>query len=458
MNHIAKAVEEVKALLGDRLSTAPAVLNTHGENETYFPHTPPDAVAFPNGASEVSEIVKICARHNCPIVPWGVGTSLEGHALPVRGGITLNMQNMADVIEVMDADLAVRVGPGITRERLNAELRATGLFFPVDPGANASLGGMAATRASGTTTVRYGTMRENVLGLEVVLADGRILRTGSTAKKSSAGYDLTKLMIGSEGTLGIITELTLRLQGQPEAVSAAVCSFPSVADAVNTVIASVQMGISMARMELVDPNSMKAINDYSNLNYPLEPHLFLEFHGSSAGVAEQADIVGDIAAENGGTDFQWTSKTEDRTKLWHARHNAYFATKAQFPGQLGLSTDVCVPISKLAEAIAETQADLEAHKITGNIIGHVGDGNYHTLLFAPPEDKDALNLNLKLAGRMAERALRLGGTVTGEHGIGMGKMKFMEAEHGAGWQVMAEIKRALDPQNILNPGKVVEIN
>ncbi len=458
MSHNANAIDEVKALLGERLSTSQSVRDTHGENEAHYPHTPPDAVAFPNSAQEVAEIVKICAKHRCPIVPWGVGTSLEAHALAIRGGITLNMQNMNKIVEVMDADLAVRVGPGITRSRLNSELRATGLFFPVDPGADASIGGMAATRASGTTAVRYGTMRENVLGMEVVTADGRIIRTGTTAKKSSSGYDLTKLMIGSEGTLGIITELTLRLQGQPDAIAAAVCPFPDVASAVNTVISAVQIGIPMARMELIDPNSMKAINAYSDLSYPEEPHLFLEFHGSKTAVVEQSETLAEIAKENGGSDFQWTTKTEERSKLWQARHDAYFATKAQYSGQLGLSTDVCVPISQLATAIDETMEDLDSHKVVGNIVGHVGDGNYHALLFAPADDKNALDLNLKLAGRMAERALKLGGTVTGEHGIGMGKMKYMQAEHGDAWQVMAQIKQALDPENILNPGKIVEIN
>jgi len=458
MSDIAAAITEIKAFLGDRLNTTQAMRDLHGQNETYFTPTPPDAVAFARTTQEVSDIVKACAKHNCPVIPWGVGTSLEGHALPVRGGITIDLSEMNQVLEVLTQDLLTVVQPGLTREALNQDLRATGLFFPVDPGANATLGGMAATRASGTTAVRYGTMRENVLAMEVVLADGRIIRTGTRASKSSAGYDLTKLFIGSEGTLGIITELTLKLQGQPDCTAAAVCEFPTIQAAVDTVIMSVQMGVPMARIELVDETSIRAINNYSNTAYPEIPHLFMEFHGSEVAVKDQSQTMQDIIAETGGGGFQWSSKPEDRTKLWAARHQAYYATKALFPDQLGLSTDVCVPISQLGQAITDTQADLQDHGVVGAIIGHVGDGNYHTLMFADPDDMDALALNKKLAQRMAERAVQIGGTVTGEHGIGMGKMDLLIQEHGEAVNIMADLKRTLDPQNILNPGKIVQIN
>jgi len=365
---------------------------------------------------------------------------------------------MNQVLEILDEDLLAVVQPGVTREELNQELRATGLFFPVDPGANATLGGMTATRASGTTAVRYGTMRENVLAMEVVLADGRIIRTGTRASKSSAGYDLTKLFVGSEGTLGIITELTMKLQGQPECTAAAVCDFPSIQAAVDTVIMSVQMGIPMARIELVDDTSIRAINNYSKTDYPEIPHLFMEFHGSDVSVKDQSETMEGIISEMGGGSFQWSTKPEDRTKLWAARHQAYYATKALFPDQLGLSTDVCVPISQLGQAITDTQADLKENDVVGTIIGHVGDGNYHTLMFADPNDPEALALNKKLAKRMAERALKIGGTVTGEHGVGMGKMDLLIQEHGEAVNIMADLKRTLDPQNIMNPGKIVQIN
>jgi D-lactate dehydrogenase (cytochrome) len=458
MSNIAGAISELKTLLGKRLNTTRAVLDIHGSSETYFAPTPPDAVAFAHNTQEVSGIVKICAKHDCPIIPWGVGTSLEGHALAIKGGVTVDLSEMDQVVQIYPEDLLAVVQPGITREALNEDLRATGLFFPVDPGANATIGGMTATRASGTTAVRYGTMKENVLALEVVLADGRIIRTGSRAKKSSSGYDLTNLMVGSEGTLGIITEVTLRLQGQPDAIAAAVCDFPDVDAAVNTVIAAVQMGIPMARMELLDAQSMQALNQYSQLGLPEKPHLFMEFHGTDASVAEQSEVLKELATDMGGGDFQWSTKTEDRNKLWHARHNAYHATKALKPGFQGMSTDVCVPISKLAQAIADTAKDVSDHGMFAPILGHVGDGNYHTLFLTDPEKPEELVLAKKLSHRMNARALELGGTVTGEHGIGMGKMKYMAEEHGDGWSVMADIKRALDPQNIMNPGKVVQVN
>ena len=458
MSDISGAILELKLHLGERLNTTRAVLDLHGQSETYFALTPPDAVAFARTTKEVSDIVKICAKYNCPIVPWGVGTSLEGHALAIKGGVTLDLSEMSQIVKVYQEDLLAVVQPGITREALNEDLRATGLFFPVDPGANATIGGMTATRASGTTAVRYGTMKENVLALEVVLADGRIIRTGSRAKKSASGYDLTNLMVGSEGTLGIITEITLRLQGQPDAIAAAVCDFADVDGAVNTVITAVQMGVPMARMELLDALSIQALNRYSQLGLPEKPHLFMEFHGSKASVTEQSEIMKDLASEFGGGEFQWSTKTEDRNKLWTARHTAFFATKALKPTFDGMSTDVCVPISKLAQAISDTAKDAADHGMFAPILGHVGDGNYHTLFLTDPNKPEELALAKKLAHRMNDRALALGGTVTGEHGIGMGKLKYMAQEHGDGWSVMADIKRALDPQNIMNPGKVVQIN
>ncbi len=458
MSDIAATIADLKILLGKRLNTSRAVLDLHGANEAYFPPTPPDAVAYAKSTQEVSDIVKICAKYNCPIVPWGVGTSLEGHALAVKGGVTINLSEMDKIVQIYQEDLLAVVQPGITREVLNEELRATGLFFPVDPGANATIGGMTATRASGTTAVRYGTMKENVLALEVVLADGRIIHTGTRAKKSSAGYDLTHLMVGSEGTLGIITEVTLRLQGQPEAIAAAVCDFDDIEAAVNTVITAVQMGIPMARIELLDTLSMQALNLYSQLGLPENPHLFMEFHGSTASVAEQSKIMKELTSDMGGGDFQWSTKTEDRNKLWHARHTAFFATKALKPGFDGMSTDVCVPISKLAEAITDTAKDAADNGMFAPILGHVGDGNYHTLFLTDPTKPDELAMAQKLAHRMNTRAIEMGGTVTGEHGVGMGKMKYMAEEHGAAWSIMADIKRALDPHNIMNPGKVVQIN
>ena len=458
MNDIASAITEIKALLGDRLNTSHAVRDLHGQNETYFQIMLPDAVAFPSSTSEVSKILKICTKYNCPIIPWGVGTSLEGHALPLRGGITVDLANMNKVLNIQNEDMFAIVQPGVTRESLNDELRATGLFFTVDPGANATLGGMAATRASGTTTVRYGTMRENVLAMEIVLSDGRIIRTGTRAKKSSAGYDLTKLFIGSEGTLGIITELTLALQGQPEAISAAVCDFPTIKSAVNVVIMAIQAGIPLARIELIDEICIRAINKYSKLDYPETPHLFMEFHGSNAGVADQSHTMAEIIKEFNGGDFQWSTRPEDRNKLWAARHQAYYATKALFPKQIGMSTDVCVPISKLAKAISDTQDDLKKFDVVGSIIGHVGDGNYHTLMFCDPNNPKELVRNKLLAHRMAQRALDVGGTVTGEHGIGMGKLDYMAQEHGEALTVMSDLKRLFDPKNIMNPGKMIDLN
>lgn len=455
---IEAAITRIRALIGDRCQVSAAVRDQHARDESYFPAVRPDAVAFPRSTEEVSEIVKICADEGCPIVPWGTGTSLEGHSIPIRGGISLDMAEMNQVLAVHQEDMDAVVQPGVTREALNEDLRATGLFFPVDPGANASLGGMAATRASGTTAVRYGTMRENVLALEIVLADGRIIRTGTRARKSSAGYDLTKLMIGSEGTLGIITELTVKLQGQPESVTAAVCAFDDMESAVNTVITTIQMGVPMARIELIDAASIDAVNAYKGMDMPVQPHLFIEFHGSEAGTKEQAETFGEVAADFGCVGFEWTATLEERNRLWTARHQGYFAMMARHPGKRAMTTDVCVPISNLAEALLETIADIEEAGLPAPMVGHAGDGNFHSAIMIDPDNPEELAKAKALGHAMSQRALRLDGTCTGEHGIGMGKTRYMEAEHGDGWSVMADIKRTLDPQNILNPGKMVEVN
>jgi len=452
------AIDALQSLLGDRITRSKSDRDLHGQSESHFPLTPPDAVAYPETTDEVSALVKICAAHGCPVIGWGAGTSLEGHGLAIRGGISVDFSRMSRVLEVSPEDMDARVQPGVTREGLNAELRATGLFFPVDPGANASLGGMAATRASGTTAVRYGTMRDNVLGLEVVLSDGRVIRTGTRARKSSAGYDLTALFVGSEGTLGLITELTLRLRGQPQATSAAVCAFETMDGAVAAVIETIQTGVPMARIEFVDAATALAVNGYSGASFPALPHLLVEFHGTEAGVAEQAETFGTIATDHGGRGFDWARQAEDRNRLWKMRHDAYLAILASRPGARAIVTDVCVPISRLAEAVAETQADIEASPIPGPILGHVGDGNFHAILLMDPSNPQEVEAAEALSARMAERALRLGGTVTGEHGVGMGKLGYMEAEHGGGWDVMGAIKAALDPEGIMNPGKIVRGN
>jgi D-lactate dehydrogenase (cytochrome) len=392
-----------------------------------------------------------------PLIGWGAGTSLEGHALAHQGGLVVDFRNMAAVLALHPEDMTVTVQPGITREVLNEELRATGLFFPVDPGANATIGGMAATRASGTTAVKYGTMADNVLALEVVLADGRIIHTGSRAPKSAAGYDLTALMVGSEGTLGLITELTLRLQGQPECSGAAVCAFDNIGAAVDTVIETIQYGLPMARIEFIDGPTAAAVNAYSGSDLPECPHLLVEFHGSEAAVAEQAETFGEILKEHGGKGFEWASRAEDRTALWHMRHHAYWAILASRPGARAVVTDLCVPISKLSQAVEETRTDIAESGIPGPILGHVGDGNFHAILMIDPEKPEELEIAKALSSRMVKRALALGGTVTGEHGVGYGKLDYMAAEHGGGWDVMGDIKKALDPQNILNPGKVVRL-
>ncbi|MFT6772715.1 MAG: D-lactate dehydrogenase (cytochrome) [Paracoccaceae bacterium] len=455
---IETALTRLADLFGDRFSTAAAVRDHHGQNESYFPVTMPDAVVFPRSTEEVSAALKICAAEGCPVTAWGVGTSLEGHALPFQGGITMDMSGMNKVLTINAEDLDAIVQPGVTREALNTELRATGLFFPIDPGANATLGGMAATRASGTTAVRYGTMRDNVLALEAVLADGRIIRVGSRARKSSSGYDLKNLIVGSEGTLAIITELTVRLQGVPESITSARCPFETVEGAVAAVIETIQMGIPVARIEFLDPGAIDAFNNYAKMDMPVQPHLFLEFHGSEAGTKEQAEMFGAIAAEHGAGEFQWAASLEERNRLWAARHNGYYAMKAIAPHKRILTTDVCVPISRLAEALLVTMKEMEESPVSGAVVGHVGDGNFHSTLLVDPEKPEELKEAKRLAHRMNELALRLGGTVTGEHGVGRGKLEYMEDEHGAAWGVMAQIKRTLDPLNILNPGKVVQVN
>lgn len=449
------AFSELASVLGDRLSRSKSDLDAHGGSETHFALAAPDAVAYPETTDEVSRVMAICNAHGVPVIAYGAGTSLEGHTSAIRGGLTLDFSRMTSILAINQGDMDVVVQPGLTREDLNRELRATGLFFSVDPGANASVGGMAATRASGTTTVRYGTMRDNVLALEVVLADGRVIRTGTRARKSSSGYDLTGLFLGSEGTLGVITELTLRLNGQPEAVSAGICAFDRMEDAVEAVVAVIQMGLPMARIEFLDADAVRAVNAYSGTQVAETPHLFVEFHGSDASVAEDAERFGEIVADFGASGVDVATKPEDRTALWTMRHHAYWACLGMKPGATAVVTDVCVPISHLAKAVEETQADIAASIIQGPILGHVGDGNFHAILLVDPDQPAELEAAKSLAARMSERALRLGGTVTGEHGIGMGKLAYMEAQHGDAWDVMTDIKTALDPKGILNPGKVV---
>ncbi|MEM1315465.1 MAG: FAD-linked oxidase C-terminal domain-containing protein [Pseudomonadota bacterium] len=455
---IQTAIKTLGASFGEKLSVAEAVRAHHGEDGSYYPALLPDAVLFPESAEEVAEIVKICAAEGCPIIPWGVGTSLEGHTLPFHGGVTLDMSKMDRVVEVLQEDMLAVVQPGVTREALNEWIRDTGLFFPVDPGANATLGGMAATRASGTNAVRYGTMRDNVLAAQAVLADGRIVRVGSRAKKTSAGYDLKNLLVGSEGTLGIFTELTVKLYGVPESITAATCAFDDVEGAVNAVIMAIQMGIPMARIEFLDEFTIAAVNNYSKLGLPEKPHLFLEFHGTEAGAAEQAEMFGEIASDFGAGGFEWTSNAEERNRLWKARHNVYFASLSMKPGAKPLSTDVCVPISRLAEALLEARRDVDESPLMGGIAGHVGDGNFHVGLLLDPQRPEDLEEAKRLCAKWNADAIRMGGTITGEHGVGRGKRAWMADEHGDGYAVMAELKRALDPRNILNPGKVVELN
>jgi len=454
---IDKTIAQLRELLGDRISTVDSVLQQHGRGESWHPTQAPDAVCFAQSNEEVAQIVRLCAESQTPIIAYGTGTSLEGQVQAVNGGICIDLSQMDAVLEVNTEDMDCRVQAGVTRRQLNQYLRDTGLFFPIDPGADTSIGGMAATRASGTNAVRYGTMRENVLALTVVTASGEIIKTGTRARKSAAGYDLTRLFVGSEGTLGIMTEITLRLYGLTEAISAAIVSFPDVRSATDATIQTIQMGIPVARIELVDRDYMKAINSYSKTDYPELDTLFLEFHGTNDGVAEQVKLFEEISREFGASGFQWARQEEDRTRLWRARHDAYYAGLAVIPGSRGYVTDVCVPISKLADCIAETQQDIVATGLFAPIIGHVGDGNFHSTIFIDPDDKAMLEAALEFDKRLVQRALDMGGTCTGEHGIGIGKLKHMRNEHGDGAiATMQSIKQALDPHNIMNPGKVVD--
>jgi len=458
-DNVKLAISELSSLLGDRLSTGSSVLEIHSHDEAYSTPVLPDAVAFPQSTEEVSSILKICSANGCPVVPYGIGTSLEGHVIPSHGGISIDTSQMKKIIEVHENDWDAVVQPGVTRTEINDALRATGLMFTVDPGADATLGGMAATRASGTNTVRYGTMRENVLALEVVLPNGQIIQTGSRARKSSAGYDLTKLFVGSEGTLGIITQLTVRLFPQPENISAATCVFETVEHAVDAVIMAMQMGIPLARVELLDELQMQGMNIYNpDLPMPEKPHLFLEFHGTDAGVAEQIEMFKAVGEEFNASDFQWASKTEDRNRLWQARHNAYYAGKALRKGSDGIVTDCCVPISALAETIARTKELISSSGMIAPLVGHVGDGNFHLLILVEPGNDEEMQNAKKLAGDVSKLALEFGGTVTGEHGVGLGKKQYMEEEHGAAYALMGTLKKAIDPDNIMNPGKMVTVN
>jgi D-lactate dehydrogenase (cytochrome) len=452
-------VAELRALLGERVSTSAAVREHHGKDESYFPYALPDAVVFPETTEEVRDVVNICRRHRVPMIPFGVGTSLEGHILAVKGGVTIDLSRMNNVLAVHEEDLDAVVQAGVTRKQLNEHIRHTGLFFPIDPGADATLGGMTATRASGTNAVRYGTMRENVLSLKVVLPDGRIIQTSRRAKKSAAGYDLTRLFVGSEGTLGIITEVTVRLYPMQEAMSAAVCAFPAIDGAANTVIQTLQMGIPVARSELLCATTMAALNRYNKFSYRESPTLFLEFHGTQAGVVEQAKLVQEIARDNGGLDFQWTARPEDRSKLWDARHHAYFACLQLKPGARAISTDVCVPLSRLAECITETAKDIAKASMPIPLFGHVGDGNFHLVILVDPKSRADVDEAKAINARVVKRALAMEGTCTGEHGIGMGKQGSMRAELGEEViGLMRDIKKVFDPDNLMNPGKVVTLS
>ena len=449
-------ISALKERFGERCSTAQAVREQHGRDESaYTTVPPPAAVVFAESTADVADAVKLASAYNVPIIPFGVGSSLEGHLLAVQGGISVDVSRMNKVLAVNPEDLTVTVQAGVTRKQLNEEIKSTGLFFPIDPGADASIGGMSATRASGTNAVRYGTMRENVLGLEVVTASGEVIRTGTRAKKSSAGYDLTRLMVGSEGTLGVITEITLKLYPLPEAISAAICSFPSIEAAVRTTIQIIQMGIPIARVELIDHHTVRMVNAYAKLGLREEALLLMEFHGSPASVKEQAETVQEISHEHGGQDFEWASTPEERTRLWTARHNAYFAAIQSKPGCRAISTDTCVPISRLADCLLDSVDEAEASGIPYFLVGHVGDGNFHFGYLLDPAKPEEYEAAERLNHALVARALRLGGTCTGEHGVGLHKMGFLVTEAGDGAvEMMRNIKRALDPKNIMNPGKI----
>ncbi len=450
-------IEALRGIVGDRLSVGQSVREQHGEDLSFHHGAPPDVVVFAQSTEEVSGIVKICAARKIPIIPFGAGTSLEGHLAALEGGVSIDLSGMDKIIAIEHGDMDATVQAGVSRKTLNQHLHNTGLFFPIDPGADASLGGMVATRASGTNAVRYGTMRENVMALTVVKADGSIIKTGTRARKSSAGYDLTRLFVGSEGTLGIVTEVTVRLHGIPEFTLSAVVSFPDVERAVNTVIQTMQMDIPIARIEFLDEVQMAAVNSYSGLDYAAQPTLFLEFSGSEVGVREQIELVGGLCADNGGGDFRWAEKQEDRNALWQARHDSAYAAMALRPGSKPWFTDVCVPISKLAECILATRKDIDDSALIAPILGHVGDGNFHVCLLIDPDDPEEFAAAEGINGRMIRRAIEMGGTCSGEHGIGYGKKEFMEIEHGDALNTMRDIKRGLDPDNIMNPGKIFDL-
>ena len=455
----AALIAALQARFGANCSTAQVIREQHGRDESAFTTVPPPAaVVFAESTQDVADAVKLAAQYKVPVIPFGVGSSLEGHLLAVQGGISIDVGRMNKVLSINAEDLTVTVQAGVTRKQLNEEIKSTGLFFPIDPGADASIGGMSATRASGTNAVRYGTMRENVLALEVVTANGEVIRTGTRAKKSSAGYDITRLMVGSEGTLGVITEVTVRLYPLPEAVSAAICSFPSIEAAVHTTIATIQMGVPIARVELIDTNTVRMVNAYAKLGLNESPMLLMEFHGSPAGVKEQAETVQEIATEHGGVAFEWATTPEERTRLWTARHNAYFAAIQSRPGCRAVTTDTCVPISKLADAMLDSIAEADASGLPYFLVGHVGDGNFHMGYLIDPTNPNEHALAEELNHKLVARALSLGGTCTGEHGIGLHKMSFLRAETGEGAvDMMRTIKRALDPHNIMNPGKIFSL-
>jgi D-lactate dehydrogenase (cytochrome) len=458
-----KAVESVvralAAQFGNRLVTSTAVREQHANTTTWVANEPPDAVVFPQSTADVQQIVRICAAHRVPMIAFGTGTSLEGQINAPHGGVCIDVRDMNRVLAVHAEDLDCVIEPGITRKQLNEQLRDQGLFFPIDPGADASLGGMTATRASGTNAVRYGTMKDNVLALKAVMANGEVIKTAQRAKKSAAGYDLTRLFVGSEGTFGVITEITLRLHGIPEAIASGVCPFPSVEAACKATIATIQTGIPVARIELLDDVQVKACNAYSKLSLPEQPMLFLEFHGTKASVAEQSEQFGEIAREHGGGPFDWATRPEDRTRLWQARHDAYWAARGLRTGAQAIATDVCVPISRLADCLVATQADIAASRLLAPILGHVGDGNFHLTLLVDLDDRDEVKRAEGLCQRLVERSLAMEGTCTGEHGVGQGKMKYLAPEHGEqALAVMRSLKRALDPQNIMNPGKIVALS
>jgi D-lactate dehydrogenase (cytochrome) len=451
-------IDALKARFGAQCSTALAVREQHGRDESSFEAPPPSAVVFAEKTQDVADAVKLAAQYEVPVIAFGVGSSLEGHLLAVQGGISIDVSRMNNVLSINAEDLTVTVQAGVTRKQVNEAVKSTGLFFPIDPGADATIGGMSATRASGTNAVRYGTMRENVLSLEVVTADGEVIRTGTRAKKSSAGYDLTRLFVGSEGTLGVITEIALRLYPLPEAISAAVCSFPSIEAAVRTTIQVIQLGVPIARVELIDHNTVRMVNAHSKLNLREEPMLLMEFHGSPAGVKEQAETVQEIAADHGGNAFEWATTPEERTRLWTARHNAYFAAIQSKPGCRAISTDTCVPISRLADCLLDSVKEADASGLPYFLVGHVGDGNFHFGYLLDPNSQQEREIAEKLNHQLVARALSLEGTCTGEHGVGLHKMDFLVTETGAGAvDMMRTIKRALDPKNIMNPGKIFSL-